>query len=204
MIKIGQLYLNMSKKQIIIPIATFLLGALIVHLSFFTVSDIRGYAPSYTDPLTEEEFVEAQQKGEAIFNGSPAPEENTAYNIEYLIECHRNTSVCDVASARVIEYTSGPSLETDLYQYNITQWSDDGLIKANLESDVKGCGIYSLEANVKTREVIVSYKSQGETNVTVCGESPIEGQTKLDFGQRRGFFGKIRSDLHYSLGELWY
>lgn len=193
----------MSKKHIIIPIVTFLLGAFVVHMAFFTISDISGYAPSYTDPLTEEEFTKAQEEGEASFNGPPTTEKNKGYSIETLIHCHKETSVCDVASANIVKYTSGPSLQPSLQHYKITQWSDEGIIEATFEYEPISCGIYSLQANVKTREVTMGYKPHADRDKEACADEPFEGNKKLDFNMdSKPLFGSSKSDVHYFIGEM--
>ena len=193
----------MSKKHIIIPIISFFLGAFIVHMFSFTISDISGYAPSYTDPLTEEEFTRVQEEGEASFYGSPTTEKNKGYSIEILIHCRKETSFCDVASANIVKYTGGPSLQPSLQHYKITQWSDEGIIEATFEHESVSCGIYSLQANVKTREVTMGYKPHADRDKEACANEPYEGNQKLDFNMNsKPLLGSIKSDLHYYISKM--
>lgn len=193
----------MLKKQFLIPLATFILGALVVHLTFFTISDIRGYAPSYTDPLTEEEFQKAQLEGKATFNGSPTIERNSGYSIETLVHCDKIAAICDVTSATIIKYSGGPLLQPSHYSYNITEWSDGGNITAVYEDETTNCGIYSIEANVKTREISIGYKSHSNNDKEQCANEPTEGTRKLDFNMdSESLLGALKSDIHYFLTEL--
>jgi hypothetical protein len=196
----------MSKKHIFISIASFILGALVVYFSSFTVSELKGYAPSYTSPLTDEQFAAAQQKGEAMFNGSPTTEEGDGYRIETVISCRKEISECTSASAVITPYTSGPGLSVELVRYKITEWTDEGKITAVVEPKENDCGVYGLRADVKSREVFVNYKTKEGVNKPTCENSPQDGETKLDFNMSEesdSFLLSLKSDMYYAIGELF-
>jgi hypothetical protein len=196
----------MSKKQIVVPLVSFLLGASTVWLSSFSITDMSGVAPSYTAPLTDQEFTAAQEKGEVTFNGSPTTKEGGAYNIEMFVHCRREVSECAVASTIITDYTSGPGLSTELKNYKITEWSDEGNITAVLEPKENDCGTYGLRADVKSREIFVNYKIKEGVNKDVCENLQPNGETKLDFNMAEGtntILSSLKSDIQYALGELF-
>ncbi len=195
----------MTKKQTMLYIGVFLLGMLVTYLSFFTVDEIGGYAPSYTAPLTDEEFAEAQKDGKATFNGSPTTIEGNPQSIDMVINCRKATGFCIAATTHITKYTLGPSMEQIISYYKISDWSDEGIIKASIEPVPSDCGVYSLEANVRSREVTVIYTSTEGVNKETCTNPGQDGQTKLDFNMAFGsmsFLQGIKMDIHYALGEL--